>query len=319
MLTPLNYPFTPLSGGSVDWADYDNDGDVDLVLTGHDGTNRRIIFHRNDPGGILIDVGNLGLPGITLSEVAFGDFDADGDLDIAMTGDTAPGLKTSRIYANNGTGTFTLYSMAPTDVYRSSVAWGDYDNDGDLDLGIIGYTGTAIITEIYENTGTGFVAMHYPRALYEGSVTWADVDEDGTLDFFETGYYNWTTPYASLYRNLGGCPNNAPTAPTTLTCVSGGGAITLSWSGATDVETPTAGLYYALRVGTSPGANDVASGTYATPLMGNRGQMTSLALKVPPGTYYWAVRSVDSGFMPRTFPRTSIRIAWSARPTCWPC
>jgi hypothetical protein len=86
-------------------------------------------------------------------------------------------------------------------------------------------------------------------------------------------------------------------APTEFNSESTAGRLHLSWSGAADAETPTAGLYYCLRVGTSPGANDVVSGTYGTPLMGNVGQATELALTVPAGTYYWSVRTIDSGLM----------------------
>jgi hypothetical protein len=45
----------------------------------------------------------------------------------------------------------------------------------------------------------------------------------------------------------------------------------------------------------------VVSGTYASPLMGNCGQATTIGLSVPAGTYYWSVRSIDSGFMPSSW------------------
>ena len=49
------------------------------------------------------------------------------------------------------TGGFTLASSDPTSVDYSSVAWGDYDDDGDLDILLAGYNGTARVTEVWRN------------------------------------------------------------------------------------------------------------------------------------------------------------------------
>ena len=44
-------------------------------------------------------------------------------------------------------------SIALTGIYYGSVAWGDYDNDGDLDILLSGYSDTNIISKIYRNNG----------------------------------------------------------------------------------------------------------------------------------------------------------------------
>ena len=76
------------------------------------------------------------LAGVGYSSVAWGDYDNDGDLDLILTGDTNGGNRLAKIYRNNGNNTFTdQTSIVLTGVDNSSVAWGDYDNDGDL-----GYT-----------------------------------------------------------------------------------------------------------------------------------------------------------------------------------
>ncbi|MFH1371849.1 MAG: VCBS repeat-containing protein [Planctomycetota bacterium] len=288
---------TGLHTGSADWADIDGDADLDLLLTGHDGATQQAIFYINNPVGTLTDDGPHGLNGVNYSDVAFGDYDNDGDMDLAITGSDGAGSQKSLIYENDGSGVFTDTSAGLTNVYRSSVAWGDYDNDGDLDLVLCGYDGGSLHTRFYENTGSGFSLDYTLTGVREGSVNFADVNDDGDLDFFMTGA-DWSTTYARLYSNKGGLSNISPSAPNSLTCTPDdvNGGILLEWSGTEDNETPLAGLYYAVRVGTEPGENDILSGTYSTPLMGNHGQATQLFLNVPIDTYYWSVKTIDSGF-----------------------
>jgi hypothetical protein len=181
-------------------------------------------------------------------------------------------------------------------IYRSSCAWGDFDNDGDLDVAFCGYDGNGLYTYIFRNTGTGFTSVYSLAGVREGSLNWVDVDGDGKLDLFLTGGDFNNNKYARVYQKTGGIPNTAPTAPSSLSGEPCDG-LALEWSGMTDPETASAGLYYAVRVGTTSGAEDVMSGTYGTPLMGNAGPGTTLQLDVPPGTYYWSVRTVDSGLM----------------------
>lgn len=86
------------------------------------------------------------------------------------------------------------------------------------------------------------------------------------------------------------------------------GGLSLAWDGATDTETPGPGLYYCVRVGTTSGGNDVMSGTYSTPLMGNAGQGAAYWLDLPAHQYFWSVRAVDSGLA--ASPWTPEQVAW---------
>jgi hypothetical protein len=85
-------------------------------------------------------------------------------------------------------------------VTSPALAWGDYDNDGDLDLAIAGSPGTGSLTRIYRHDATAFVDIAAGLSgTHEGGLAWGDYDNDGDLDLLITG--NWTT---NLYRNSGG-------------------------------------------------------------------------------------------------------------------
>ena len=107
--------------------------------------NFTILEHFTEQTSITLD-------GVYQSSVAWGDYDNDGDLDILLTGDTGS-IRVSKIYRNDGDNTFTEQtSIALTGVNDSSVAWGDYDNDGDLDILLTGYTGSSRVSKIYTTT-----------------------------------------------------------------------------------------------------------------------------------------------------------------------
>src|SRR5207248_329773 len=92
----------------------------------------------------------VGLPPVSYSGAAWGEFDGDGYLDIAITGTT--GMLITRIYRNNRDGTFTDIGANLPGAAQGEVAWGDYDNDGKLDLLLSGTGGRLIV---YRNAGNG--------------------------------------------------------------------------------------------------------------------------------------------------------------------
>ncbi len=288
-----------LQSGSADWADYDNDGDLDLLLTGEDVAEEKwTIFYENDPVGTLTDTGSHGLPGVYYtSDAAWGDYDNDGDLDLAILGGTGGGGIT-RVYRNDGGGSFAQV-FQPLNINGGGCAWGDYDNDGDLDLAFNGSKLWPYVdyNRIYENTGAGFSQAVSLVGICLSSASWADVDQDGDLDYMFTGNSHAGPYYARLCENTGQPSNTPPSPPTKLQQEWTADGLLLSWSGASDAETPVDGLYYCLRVGTSPGAHDIMSGTYGSPLMGNVGQATQIVLDVPEGYYDWSLRAIDSGLM----------------------
>jgi hypothetical protein len=301
---------TGVRHGSVAWGDYDNDGDLDILLTGIIETERISRVYRND-GGSFVDIG-AGLTGVYSSSVAWGDYDNDGDLDILLTGNTGSEL-ISRVYRNDGGSFVDIVAGLPGVVGVSSAAWGDYDNDGDLDILLTGQAGSAFISRVYRNDGGSFVDIVAGlTGVTNSSVAWGDYDNDGDLDILLTGNASGQISggISRVYRNdAPTAPNTVPSAPANLSAQLDGSTLTMSWDAATDAETATAGLTYNLRVGTTPGGSEIssahaapASGLRLVAQSGNAQQNTSWALDAPAGEiYYWSVQALDASFAGSAF------------------
>ena len=137
-----------VGSGSVAWGDYNSDGYPDILLTGNTGSASVSKIYRNNRNGTF-SVTKAALTGVHNSSVAWGDYNSDGKPDILLTGSTATG-RVSRIYRNNGNDTFTAVTTGLNAVYNSSVAWGDFNSDGKLDVLLNGYT-TARLSRVYRN------------------------------------------------------------------------------------------------------------------------------------------------------------------------
>ncbi len=162
--------------------DFDGDGDLDLVV-GTFGQNR---LYLNDGSGIYTDVTLTRMPiqSDNTTSLAIGDVDRDGDLDIMVGNNVNPFGAQSRLYLNNGAGTFTdmtLLRMPIVNDNTNAVVFGDIDRDGDLDLVIANYGQN----RLYLNNGAGtFTNANRLPAVVDASfgVDLGDVDRDGDLD-----------------------------------------------------------------------------------------------------------------------------------------
>ncbi len=196
-----------LGGLNCIGGDYDNDGDVDILLLRgawlyDDGQIRNSLL-RNDGNGTFTDVtrqAGLAAPARPTQAAAWGDFDNDGDLDLFIGNesrldmpDSTGGDYPSQLYRNNADGTFTdIADIAGVrnDRYCKGVAVGDYDNDGDLDI----YVSNIGANRLYRNDGDGtFTDVAADAAVLEPQThsfaAWFfDYDNDGWLDLFVTAY-----------------------------------------------------------------------------------------------------------------------------------
>jgi len=185
--------------------DYDNDGNLDILLTGTTngfGTGAITELWHNLGNGTFTNV-PTGLPGVSQGAVAWGDFDQDGRLDILLTGYTQTGA-VCQVWRNLGNGTFTNMNVGLPGVYQSSVALADYDNDGKLDILLAGLDNqTNLICQVWRNTGN-WVFTNINAGLpgiRSGSVAWADFDNDGRVDLLLSGLDTNNNATLQVYHN----------------------------------------------------------------------------------------------------------------------
>ena len=203
---------------SVAWGDYDGDGDLDLVVTGRGAGSSRVgAMYRNDgSGGLTLDeAASAVIADVTSSSVAWGDYDGDGDLDLVVTGAGAGFVPMGEVYRNDGAGGLTLDAAASAvvaDVSSGSVAWGDYDGDGDLDLVVTGEGVDIKVGGVYRNDGAGGLTVDAAASavvadVVGSSVAWGDYDGDGDPDLVlsagGSSFECCPPAYGELYRNDG--------------------------------------------------------------------------------------------------------------------
>ena len=210
---PLRFGMIRYGPGGIAAADYDNDGFYDLFIP--DGVSSRLLRNRGD--GTFEDVteraGLGGLDGV--SAAVFADYDNDGWKDLFVSRTFRP----NQLFHNNGDGTFTdvtARSGLGEDCCTTVASWGDYDNDGWLDLYVGRYldpreripttfyarngepnrlyhnNGDGTFTDVTEQAGVG------DTGLCLGSA-WGDYDGDGHPDLFVVNDFGRST----LYHNNG--------------------------------------------------------------------------------------------------------------------
>ncbi len=211
--------------------DYDNDGYLDLLLMrGAWEKPARLSLLRNKKGGVFEDVtvaSGLDVPIATESAV-WGDYDNDGRLDLFVCGEffrDAPDPTTRcRLYHNQGNGTFKNVADQAgivNEYVAKGSAWGDYDDDGRLDLFVSNHDGPC---RLYHNEGDGKfrdvaqeMGVTGPSHVKSFCCWFWDYDNDGRLDLFVNDYdcvladvvadylglKKKDPSHPHLYRNLG--------------------------------------------------------------------------------------------------------------------
>ncbi|HSU52859.1 MAG TPA: FG-GAP-like repeat-containing protein, partial [Candidatus Dormibacteraeota bacterium] len=176
-----------LGDSAIACADADGDGDQDVLICGTSSSSRQAALYLNVGSGSYSN-SLLVLPPVSEGAVAWADFDGDGDQDFVLTGSTngtAAGAVTL-LYRNDGSAGFVQVASLPG-VYRSAVAWADYDCDGDPDLLLAGVSANGPITMLFRNdNGVFTLATSFP-GVADGALAWGDADQDGYPDLAMSG------------------------------------------------------------------------------------------------------------------------------------
>lgn len=207
---------------SASFADYDGDNDLDLFLAhwGNDAAPDTETLWQNNGDGSFVSASvqsNIadqltedgGLPGLFDYSFApvFSDIDRDRDLDILLSAD----FGTSKVFENNGDGTFTNITDRNVVIDRNGMGGvaGDYDNDGDIDWLVTSIFNTSSAApnpgnRLYRNEGNNvFADVTDAAGVADGGWGWAacmeDFDNDGDLDIFHTNGWERVDP-----RDAGG-------------------------------------------------------------------------------------------------------------------
>ena len=171
----------------VAWADFNRDDSPDFALFGSESTNYLCGIYENDGSGNFTKQ-DIDLPDLNSIHMAWADYNNDGLPDLAVSGRTAyPELASVCYLFRNDAGINLTNSGIVLPAEQSGLAWGDYDQDGDLDLAFSS-------GKLYRNdngtnlTDSGITLLG--GAVAFKSISWCDLENDGFLDLEINGIIN---------------------------------------------------------------------------------------------------------------------------------
>jgi hypothetical protein len=189
-------------------ADIDNDGDLDIIVSGETGgpVVRNAIFINNSGAYTLQGTENVITPG-HFADIKMGDIDGDGDMDVIFNGNSN-GDMGKGIALNDGSGNFTRSTL---DVTTATISCGfaDFDNNGLLDYYVIGNgtgnTGTLFFQNV-DGTFTKDQSSFTDLNLIDPEISTVDFNNDGYIDIFVDGWDDTGKSRFSAIMDLGNLP-----------------------------------------------------------------------------------------------------------------
>lgn len=177
-----------LSCNGVTWGDFTNDGNLDIYITRY-FSKSKFLFRKDSVDFTQLNNSPIATDLSSSTGCTWGDYDKDGWIDMFVSNGQN---QNNALYKNNGNGTFTKITTGAivNDAGDSrGCQWGDYDNDGWLDLFVVNYSGQYCF--LYKNNGEGSFTKitNVAPVQYVGwgaGCSWGDYDNDGWLDLMVT-------------------------------------------------------------------------------------------------------------------------------------
>ncbi|RLD38411.1 MAG: hypothetical protein DRI74_03910, partial [Bacteroidetes bacterium] len=296
--------------GTNNLIDFDGDGDLDVVITGTSIAGDVFEIYENqiiDGSSTWSLLENTGLVPMRLGKVDLGDFNGDGYSDLLYSGLVGGAGKVTNLSEFNPTdNSFSDSAFDVSDIIDADVEFGDLEGDGDLDFAISGESRT--------ESGK-YLFRAYVNVRNESAIVLEE--ESAKSSEFRNGYKSLmdqftknnppATPVANTPKVISGLPVTAEGYP-----------IEFSWMPSSDDNTPFGGLTYSLKVGKTPGGEEIMSsnsnsnGIRKSAVKGNVEHNTSWRLRLPEGTYYWSVQAVDASYSGSEFSPSSEFVVSSA-------
>lgn len=187
--------------------DINNDNNYDIFFTGYGVGNYEASFYLNNGNGTFSYFKPDNFVGFGNNTADLIDFDNDGDLDVFIAGQYALQQYVAILYLNDGNNTFTelLVDFIPG-ISSCRSDWGDFDNDGFIDLAIIGEINSVPTTKIFKNIN-GQNLVEIPTQITNissGAIKWIDIDNDNDLDIFLVGRIASWNYKAQIWENNNG-------------------------------------------------------------------------------------------------------------------
>lgn len=200
---------TPVGHSATAWADYNNDGYLDFIITGQksNGDYTTELFRNNRDGPDRYPTFTLyySFTPVVHGSIVWGDINHDTYLDFHLTGKTSSGQSISELYINQGDETFLLHPAPLEGVSHSAATFTDFDHDGDLDLAYTGVNNQRkSVLKFYKNQDNTFheVVTSLP-GFSHGSLEASDYNHDGYSDLLITGLLDDGSKASHIYRNPG--------------------------------------------------------------------------------------------------------------------
>lgn len=196
-----NTPFLPFKNLKLEFIDLEGDGDLDVLSFGEDiNYSAQVAIFENDGTGNYSVLSNSNIAPHIADEISVGDIDNDGDQDVLISGVIDNSIPKTAMYINDGIGQFSELNNLPfPNIFASSNALADLDNDSDLDVVLIGSAAGGlpnIFSIIFENIGNNaFIAADSLIGVYIPANTINDFNGDAKKDIIIQGFIDNTNIY----------------------------------------------------------------------------------------------------------------------------